>query len=78
MLAVWLYRPFLDAGFFGGVDARSYGYTMIDVLRQARAGVFPVLVGQTEFMFNGTIHPIRTAPYHHYLGILLDRITCRC
>ena len=76
-LAVWLFRPYLTADFFGGVDARSYGYAMTDALRQARAGVFPVFVGQGEFMFDGAIHPIRTAPYHQYLGILLDGLTAR-
>lgn len=77
ILAVWLFRTFLTPDFFGGVDARSYGYTMVDVLEQARAGVFPVFVGQGEFMFNGAIHPIRTAPYHHYLGMFLDALTAR-
>lgn len=76
-LAIWLFRPFLSPDFFGGQDARSYGYGMMDVLQQARAGVFPVFVGQGEFMFNGAIHPIRTAPYHQYLGILLDLLTAR-
>ncbi len=75
--ACWLFRPFFESEFFGAVDARSYGYTMVDALLQSRAGVFPVLVGQSEFMFNGAIHPIRTAPYHHYLGIALDLITFR-
>lgn len=77
VLAVWLFRPFLTSAFFGGVDARSYGYGMADVLAQARAGVFPVFVGQSEFMFAGVVHPIRSAPYHHYLGMLLDVLTCR-
>lgn len=76
-LAVWLFRPYLTADFFGGVDARSYGYAMTDALQQARAGVFPVFVGQGEFMFDGAIHPIRTAPYHQYLGIVLDWLTAR-
>lgn len=74
---VWLFRPFLTPFFFGGIDAQSYAYGLADALTQARAGVFPVLVGQSEFMFEGVIHPLRTAPYHHYLGILLDFATAR-
>ena len=45
--------------------------------RRRGPGVFPVLVGQTEFMFEGVVHPIRTAPYHHYFGMLLDVLTLR-
>ena len=77
ILPVWCFRAYLTSDFFGGIDARSYAYGMMDALSQARAGVFPVLVGQSEFMFEGVIHPIRTAPYHHGLGILLDGLTWR-
>lgn len=77
LLAVWQFQPYLTSQFFGGIDARSYAYGMADALSQARAGVFPVFVGQTEFMFEGVIHPIRTAPYHHHLGMLLDLLTLR-
>lgn len=77
VLAVWLFRPFLTTEFFGGLDAQSYGYAMVDALQQARAGVFPVFVGQGEFMFNGAIHPIRTAPYYQNLGIVIDVLTAR-
>lgn len=76
-VAVACFRPYLTSDFFGGIDARSYAYGMADAVLQARAGVFPVLVGQSEFMFEGVIHPIRTAPYHHYLGLALDGLTFR-
>lgn len=75
--AVWAFRPYLSPAFFGGMDATSYAYGMSDALQQERAGTFPVFVGQSEFMFEGVIHPIRTAPYHHYLGMLLDVLTLR-
>lgn len=75
LLAVACYRPFLHPGFFGGTDAQSYVNGLADTLQQARSGVFPVLVGQTEFMFQGVIHPLRTAPWLHHLGLLLDLIT---
>ncbi|MEN9663156.1 MAG: hypothetical protein RL324_2105 [Verrucomicrobiota bacterium] len=77
LLVVWLYRPFLIPDFFGGMDAQSYAYGMADVLAQARSGVFPVLVGQSEFMFEGVVHPLRTAPYHQYLGLGLDLLSGR-
>lgn len=75
--AIRMFRPYLSPVFFGGMDATSYAYGMSDALAQVRAGIFPVFVGQSEFMFEGVIHPIRTAPYHHYLGILLDALTGR-
>jgi hypothetical protein len=79
LLAVpfFLYRPFLTPEFFGGTDAQSYAYGMADALAQARAGVFPVWVGQSAYMFEGVVHPLRTAPYHQYLGMLLDLLTAR-
>ncbi len=76
-LAAWLFRPFLTPDFFGGIDGRWYGYAMVDALQQARAGVFPVLVGQSEFMADGSINPIRLAPYYQNFGIVLDLLTAR-
>ena len=76
-LAAWLFQSFLSSDFYGRVDARSYAYSMIDALSQERAGHLPVFVGQTEFMFNGSVHPMRTAPYHYILGMLLDLLTGR-
>lgn len=75
--ALWAFRPYFTPLFFGGLDATSYAYGMSDALQQERAGTFPVFVGQSEFMFEGVIHPIRTAPYHHYFGMLLDLLTSR-
>ena len=74
---VWVIHPFLTPRFLGGVDARWYLSNFSDAIEQVRAGVFPVYVGQGESMFNGSIHPFRTAPYHHYLGILIDTLTFR-
>jgi hypothetical protein len=59
----------------GGLDARWYGYTMIDALAQSRNGHWPVLVGQGELQWNGAIHPYLTAPYFLNLGILVDTLT---
>lgn len=76
-LAAWIFRPFLTKDFFGGNDAHWYGYVMVDTLQQARAGVFPIFVGQGPFMFEGVLHPFRTAPYYQYLGIFLDLLTAQ-
>ena len=75
--AVWVYRPFLRPEFFGGLDDRWYGYALADALRQVRAGVFPVLVGQSEYLYGGSINPIRLAPYYQYLGMAIDGLTGR-
>jgi hypothetical protein len=75
--AGWLFAPFLTSNFVGGLDARWYGYVMVDALQQARAGALPVFVGQGEFVYNGAIHPYRTAPYYTNLGIALDFATWR-
>lgn len=72
-----LFEPFFTSQMIGGVDARWYGYVMADALEQARAGVFPVLIGQGEYMYNGAIHPYLTAPYYTNCGILLDHLTGR-
>jgi hypothetical protein len=75
--AVWVFHPFLTAQMLGGLDAHWYGHIMVDALQQAHAGVWPVFVGQGEMMFNGAVHPFRTAPYHHHFGIVLDALTLR-
>jgi len=73
----WASSHLLTMHFAGGLDARWYGYTMIDALEQARHGHWPVFVGQGEFQWNGAIHPIRSAPYLSNLAILLDVLTLR-
>jgi hypothetical protein len=37
--------------------------------------VFPVYVGQSEYSFNGSVYPIRAAPYHQYFAGLVDWVT---
>jgi hypothetical protein len=75
--AGWVLKSLLTMHFVGGLDARWYGYTMIDALEQARSGHWPVFVGQGAFQWNGAVHPIRTAPMFLNLGILLDLLTLR-
>lgn len=48
-----------------------------DMIKQVRAGVFPVFVGQSEYQFNGAVYPLRVAPGFHYLVALLDTLTLR-
>jgi len=73
-LAAW---PFLTAKYAGGFDARWYAYVLLDYLQQFHAGVFPVLVGQGSFAFNGAVHPFRFAPYYQNFAGLLDWATAR-
>jgi len=73
----WIFRFLLTANLAGGTDARWYGCTMIDAVTQARAGHWPVLIGQTEWEWNGAVHPFRTAPYLLNLGIVIDSVTGR-
>lgn len=75
--ATWLFYPYFTSELMGGIDARWYGFVMMDALTQVRAGIFPVLIGQGEFMYNGAVHPYLTAPYYHNLGIAIDWMTGR-
>lgn len=75
--AWWVCRPMFSANLLGGLDARWYAYTLFDFIDQLRAGVFPVLVGQGPYQFNGAVHPFRFAPYFQYLAGLLDFATFR-
>jgi hypothetical protein len=73
----WAVLPFFTDLFLGGTDARWYSYMLADVMEQFRAGVFPVFVGQSEYAFNGAVHPVRSAPIHLWLGAFWDLATCR-
>lgn len=70
-------NPFLGGTASGSGEAYNYSLSLADAVTQFRAGVFPVLVGQSEFAFNGRIHPLRTAPYYCYAPGLLDLLTFR-
>jgi hypothetical protein len=74
-LGAYLLHPYVRCAFVGLGDAYHYAISMADFIRQVRAGVFPVFIGQTEFAFNGGIHTVRTAPYFLHLGALLDMLT---
>ncbi len=68
-------EPFLRGTFVGTGEAYNYSLSVADAVTQARSGVFPVLVGQTEYAFNGRIHPLRTAPWYCCAACILDFTT---
>ncbi|HKB90998.1 MAG TPA: hypothetical protein VKC60_10825 [Opitutaceae bacterium] len=75
--ALFVVSPFISNRLLGGTDARWYATMFTDFIEQERAGVFPIFVGQTEWAFNGGVHPFRSAPWHMYFGGLLDLATLR-
>lgn len=61
-----LFTPYLT----GGTDARWYAYMMHDFIDQWRTFGPPVWLGQGEFVWNGAVHPFRSAPvYMHAAGV---------
>ena len=67
--------PFLTRHGVGTGESYNYSLAVADGTAQMRAGVFPVLVGQSLFAFNGRVHPLRDAPYLIYLGGAIDLLT---
>ena len=75
--ALWVTAPLFTDRILGGVDARWYAFMLADFLEQFRAGVFPVLVGQTEYAYNGAVHPLRSAPIYMWIAGVWDLLTLR-
>jgi hypothetical protein len=69
--------PFLTSRALGTSEAYNYSLSTSDAVVQFREGVFPVLIGQSEFAFMGRVHPLRTAPYMAYFAILIDTLSFR-
>ncbi len=69
--------PFLTESGMGTGEAFNYSEAVADTVLQMRAGVFPVLVGQSAYAFNGRVHPLRTAMYLTYSAGALDVLTLR-
>lgn len=69
--------PFLTDRAMGTKEAYNYSLSVADAVTQFRAGEIPMLVDQTEYAFNGRIHPLRTAPALDYVTSLLDFVTFR-
>jgi hypothetical protein len=72
---LWLVHPYFEPCLIGTSDALWYHHSLADTVTQFRAGVFPVYVGQSDFSFNGSIYPIRIAPYHQYFAGAIDLAT---
>lgn len=64
--------PFITTHGVGTGESNNYHLALADAVTQLRAGEIPPLVGQTEYAFNGRIHPLRNAPYLFYLAGALD------
>ena len=75
LATLWLVHPYFEARLIGTGDALWYHHSLADAVTQFRAGVFPVFVGQSDYSFNGSIYPLRAAPYYQYLAGALDFIT---
>ncbi len=76
-LALSLASPHLTNRAVGTGEAYNYSLAIADAITQLRADEIPVLAGQTEYAWNGRIHPLRNAPYLFYLAGSLDALTGR-
>ena len=72
VVSLILTLPYARPERVGAGDAQDYAEHLADFISQVQAGVFPVLVGQSRFAFNGAFNPLRTAPYFQYLGGALN------
>jgi hypothetical protein len=79
LLAVGLLAasPFLCRRLVGTGEAFNYSLSVADAVVQMRHGIVPPLAGQTQYAFNGRIHPLRNAPYLYYLAGAIDAVTFR-
>ncbi len=79
LLAIGLFAasPFLCNRLVGTGEAFNYSLSSADAVVQMREGIVPPLAGQTIYAFNGRIHPLRNAPYLHYLAAGIDLVTLR-
>jgi hypothetical protein len=77
LLAVGLLAasPFACDRLVGTGEAYNYSLSVADAVVQMRHGVLPPLAGQTQYAFNGRIHPLRNAPYLYYLAAAIDAAT---
>ena len=74
-VALFSVRPYLGSDLAGAGDSHHYALQVADAVSQMRAGVMPVMAGQSDYAFNGNIHTLRTAPYFTHLAGLLDLVT---
>jgi hypothetical protein len=74
-VALFAVRPYLGANLIGAGDSYHYALQVADFVTQSRQGILPVLIGQSDYAFNGNAHTVRTAPYFTHLAGLLDFLT---
>lgn len=74
-VAIFAIQPYATRRFVGAGDAFHYAQQIADATEQTRAGIFPLLAGQSVHAFNGDFHPLRTAPYFQYAGVVVDQLT---
>ena len=60
--------PFFTTRLVGGSDVRWYAYVLREFIHQVRGGRYPVLVGQGRLVWNGGVHPFRSAPLYLHLA----------
>lgn len=75
LFTLWLSHAYFEPRLIGTGDALWYHHLLADAVTQSRAGVFPVFVGQSDYSFNGSVYPLRAAPYHQYFAGLIDLLT---
>jgi hypothetical protein len=68
-------HPYVRSAILGAGDAMSYSMMVADFRAQVRAGIFPVLIGQSAYAFNGGFQPIRNAPMFEHLAGFVDLIS---
>ena len=73
--ALFIAAPFFTNRGLGTSEAYNYSLAVADFVTQVRAGEFPVFAGQSDYAWNGRIHPLRTAPYFPCAAGLLDLVT---
>lgn len=76
-VALYSVRPYVGTNVIGAGDSHHYALQIADFIAQERLGLRPIMVGGSDYQFNGGVHTIRTAPYFTHLAGLLDLLTLR-
>lgn len=76
-LTIWVYALLYTDTPLGAGDSYWYKLMLADFITQVRTVGLPVWVGQTEYAFNGTVIPVRMAPWFQHFGAFADWLTFR-
>jgi hypothetical protein len=71
--ALLIMMPFINGRVLGGGDSLWYRYLAGDAILQAKQGIFPVYVGQTEYNF--TAYPLVISLLFYHLFVSVDATT---